>query len=264
MNRAIGIFDSGIGGLTVVRAIQQLLPQESIVYFGDTAHLPYGNKSAATIQAYVKRICKVLLQQQCKVIVIACNSATASASEQVKVEVGKQAHVLNVIDPMVAHLHQHFQGKTIGLIGTQRTVQSGIYVQKCKALLRGTQLCTLATPLLAPMIEEGFTQGKISQEVIHRYLQAPQLQGIEALILGCTHYAVIKDQIERFYPPTVAVLDATQLTALALQEYLATHQLLSTHKAAADRFLVSDLTADFERATHIFFGKPVHLERFVV
>ncbi len=257
----IGVFDSGIGGLTVARAIKQLLPQESIIYFGDTAHLPYGDKPAATIQAYAMRICDILLQEQCKAIVIACNSASAAAYDQIKAYVGKKSQVLSVIDPMVHYIREHFRGQTIGLIGTQQTVQSGVYEKKINALRQDIQLKALATPLLAPMIEEGFAQGKIFQELIHCYLQDPQLQGISALILGCTHYPVIKSQIEAFYQHQMAVVDATKLTALALKNFLIAHQLVSTQKKAKDRFIVSKLTADFEKATQPIFGKAVHLER---
>jgi glutamate racemase len=152
----IGIFDSGIGGLTVAHAITNHLPHESIIYFGDTAHLPYGDKSEAAIQAYSIKIADVLLKRGCKVIVIACNSASSAAYELLKEYVNTQAHVLNVIDPMVDYVATHFQNKKIGLIGTKRTVQSGIYQKKITESKKGIQLSSLATPLLAPMIEEGY------------------------------------------------------------------------------------------------------------
>ena len=258
--RPIGIFDSGIGGLTVARAVKDLLPQESIVYFGDTAHLPYGDKSTATIQAYALRICD-FLQKRCKVILSACNSAAAAAYDIVRAHVGPQVAVLNVIDPMVDYMGSQFQGQPIGLIGTQQTVQSGIYTQKLQALGQGIQLQALATPLLAPMIEAGFTQGAVSQEIIHNYLQNPILQQIKALILGCTHYPVIRAQLQAFYQDQVEVVEATTLAAKALQEFLARHQLLSNRAQAADHFIVSDLTPAFEAATRIFFNQPVHLEQ---
>ena len=245
-----------MGGLTVVRAIRQLLPQESIIYFGDTAHLPYGDKSADTIRARVSSICALLLQQSCKVIVVACNSAAAATYDQIQTYVGKDIHVLNVIDPMVQHLGTHFCGQAVGLIGTQQTVQSGIYARKVAALQQGIQLRALATPLLAPMVEAGF----VSEEVIHHYLQQPALQDISALVLGCTHYPLISSQIAAYYQRPMAVLDATHTTAAALKEFLTTNGLLSATKAHADRFLVSDLTAAFEKATQVFLGQPVRLE----
>ena len=261
MNRPVGIFDSGIGGLTVARAVKDRLPQESIVYFGDTAHLPYGDKSAATIQAYALRICDFLLQKHCKAILIACNSAAAAAYDTIRTHVGRQAIVLDVIEPMVDYIGHHLQGQTIGLIGTQQTVQSGVYTQKIQALGQGIQLQTLATPLLVPMIEAGFTQGTVSEEIIHNYLEHPGLQQIKALILGCTHYPVIKAQLQAFYEEQVAVIDATTLAAQALEQVLARHRLLSTSTAPEDHFIVSDLTPAFEAATRLFFRRPVHLEQ---
>src|SRR5688572_3597282 len=166
----IGIFDSGIGGLTVAHAIKKVLPGEHMIYFGDTAHLPYGDKSEAAIQAYSVRIANVLLQKGCKVIVIACNSASSAAYELLKEYVRKDTHIINVIDPMVALVGREFQGKNIGLIGTKRTVQSGVYLKKIQELNKGITLHSLATPLLAPMIEEGFFNNQISHEIIAQYL----------------------------------------------------------------------------------------------
>src|SRR5687767_15435011 len=125
-SQPIGIFDSGIGGLTVAHAIKKLLPFENMIYFGDTAHLPYGDKSEAAIQAYSVKIADILLQKGCKVIVIACNSASSAAYELLKEYVRRDIHIINVIDPMVNYVNSHFQDKHVGLIGTKRTVQSGV------------------------------------------------------------------------------------------------------------------------------------------
>jgi glutamate racemase len=212
------------------------------------------------IQSYSLRACDLLLQKHCKVILIACNSASAAAYDLIRVHVGKRAAVLNVIDPMVDYIGSQFKGQFIGLIGTQQTVQSGVYEKKIQALSLGIQLQALATPLLVPMIEAGFTQ-KINQAIIYNYLQSPVLQQIKALILGCTHYPVIKTQIQAFYQHQLAVVDATAITATYVQHFLARHQLLSTRLRAKDHFMVSALTADFEKATRIFFGQEVHLEQ---
>lgn len=263
MNGPIGIFDSGIGGLTVARAVKDLLPQESILYFGDTAHLPYGDKAVATVQAHAIRICNFFLQRRCKVILIACNSASAVAYDVVCAHVGKRAVVLNVIDPMIDYIGSQFQDQLIGLIGTQQTIHSGVYEEKIQALRLGVRLKALATPLLVPMSEAKFTQG-ISLETIHNYLKNPALRYIKALILGCTHYAVIKTQIKAFYQHRLSVIDATTITATYLQRFLLRRQLLNTRLPAEDHFVASALTVDFEKATHIFFGHKVHLERLLV
>lgn len=257
----IGIFDSGIGGLTVAHAIREKLPQESLVYFGDTAHLPYGDKSEASIQAYSVKIAEVLLRKGCKVIVIACNSASSAAYDLLTEYVQKEAKVINVIDPMVELVTRQFTDKKVGLIGTKRTVQSGIYGKKIKAAEKGITLQSLATPLLAPMIEEGYFNNKISHDIIEAYLQDPSLRDIDALILACTHYPLIMNEISSFYAQKVAILDSSAVVARALQEYLKQEGLLST-SPPRDAFLVSDYTESFESSTRLFFQKTVHLEKY--
>ena len=257
----IGIFDSGIGGLTVAKAIKELLPNESIVYFGDTAHLPYGDKSEAAIQAYSIKIANILLLKGCKVIVIACNSASSASYELLKEYVRKDAHIINVIDPMVEFVIEHFAGKRIGLIGTKRTVQSNIYSRKIEEANCGITLQSLATPLLAPMIEEGFFNNQISHEIIAQYLSDETLTDIEALVLACTHYPLIKKEIISFYQNKVTVLDSAQVVAQALQRYLAYNQLLNDTENQGNHFFVSDYTESFEASTRLFFGEKVILER---
>ncbi len=258
----IGIFDSGIGGLTVAHAIRNLLPQERIIYFGDTAHLPYGDKSEAAIQAYSIRIADVLLKKGCKVIVIACNSASSAAYELLK-EYVRGIKIINVIDPMIRWVTTHFQNSRIGLIGTKRTVQSGVYVRKIEEANRGIRLHQVSTPLLAPMIEEGFFNNQISHEIIAQYLSSPELTGIDGLILACTHYPLIRTEISDFYKnQQVTVLDSSEVVALALKEYLTTAGLLTPAGQGIDQFLVSDYTESFEASTRLFFGKHVHLEEY--
>ena len=262
--RPIGVFDSGIGGLTVARAVAQVLPHERLVYFGDTAHLPYGDKSTAAIQAYAVKICDLLLKQQCKVILIACNSASAAAYELVREYVGSKAQVLNVIDPIVAHVGQAYAGRTVGLIGTKQTVNSNVYRKKIDDLDAGVELRSLATPLLAPMIEEGFFNDSIASNVIETYLSNPALDGIEALVLACTHYPLIKQQIAEFYQGRTEVLDASDVVARHVRQYLETQLLLAGagEKPLRHHFYVSDFTRSFEESTRIFFGQEVHLEHY--
>jgi glutamate racemase len=257
----IGVFDSGIGGLTVAHAIQKLLPHENMIYFGDTAHLPYGDKSEAAIQAYSIKIADVLLKKGCKVIVIACNSASSAAYELLKEYVRKDAHILNVIDPMVDLITRHYEGKTVGLIGTKRTIQSGIYTNKIKEASKGIHLQSLATPLLAPMIEEGFFNNQISHEIIAQYLEDPVLKNTEALVLACTHYPLIKKEISSFYNGRVDVLDSAVVVAEALQNYLTENSLLNPNGQPSHHFFVSDYTEAFEASTRLFFHEKVTLER---
>jgi glutamate racemase len=260
----IGIFDSGIGGLTVAKAIVERLPHESIIYFGDTVHLPYGDKSAATIQGYARSIVDMLLAQGCKMIVIACNSASAAAYDFVKEYVGKRALVLNVVDPMIAFLQKQYadNGKRVGLIGTKQTVNSQIYPQKLAALQVHIDLCALATPLLVPAIEEGFSEHEIIDHLLREYLSRPELRGINALVLGCTHYPVIRDKIARFYANQIEIIDSSPLVAREVEAQLVAHNLLHDISGNATRsFYVSDLTTAFADKAKLFFGKDVRLEK---
>lgn len=258
----IGIFDSGIGGLTVAHAVTTLLPNENIIYFGDTAHLPYGDKSSSAIQAYSIKICNVLLQQKCKVILIACNSASAAAYELVREYVGSKAKVMNVIDPVIDYLSKTYPEKTIGLIGTKQTINSNIYKKKIDNLAKQITLKSLATPLLAPMIEEGFFNNTISESIIQEYLRNIALDDIEALILGCTHYPLIKTQIEHYYQGKVNVLDTSEIVAKSVEKYLSENENLNVLNAHIKHFYVSDYTKSFETSTKIFFGEQIHLEHY--
>jgi glutamate racemase len=259
--QAIGIFDSGIGGLTVAHAIQQALPNERMIYFGDTAHLPYGDKSEAAIQAYSIKIADVLLKMHCKVIVIACNSASSAAYHLLKEYVGKRAHIINVIDPMVELVSHQFAGKSVGLIGTKRTVQSNVYAQKIEALSQNISLHQVATPLLVHMIEEGFFDNRISHDIIDQYLSETSLQKIDALILACTHYPLIKKEISAYYQERVTILDSSEAVATSLKEYLVKEHLMNNIPNPRHQFLVSDYTESFEASTKLFFGQVVHLEK---
>jgi glutamate racemase len=259
----IGIFDSGIGGLTVAYAVSQLLPHERIVYFGDTAHLPYGDKSTAAIQSYAIKICDVLLKNNCKVILIACNSASAAAYQLVKEYVGSRAKVMNVIDPAVNYVSNKYEGKTVGLIGTKKTVQSNVYRKRLDKSSKQIELKALATPLLVPMIEEGFFNNKITQSIIENYLSDDTLKGIEALILGCTHYPLIKKEIELYYTNAVEVIDSSKVVAEALKDYLVKNDLLNAGTAEVKHnFYVSDYTRSFAETTRIFFKQEVALEHY--
>ena len=261
-NNPIGIFDSGVGGLTVVNAVTKLLPNESIVYFGDTAHYPWGDKSTAAIQAYSVKICDMLLKQNCKLILIACNSASAAAFELLKEYIGAKAKVIDVIEPVINYLREQYPRRTIGLIGTKQTINSNVYKKKLDALDLGIKLYSLATPLLVPLIEEGFADNKITEQTIHEYLSQANLQQIEALILGCTHYPLIKKHIQNFYQNKVSIIDSCEIVAKSVKDFLSYHNLLNTSKNPKRVFYVSDYTETFAEHTKIFFSADSHLEQY--
>jgi len=261
----IGIFDSGIGGLTHAHALTSLMPKEAIIYFGDTAHLPYGDKSAIAIQSYAVKICHLLLEKKCKLILIACNSASAAAYDLVKAYVGSKAIVVNVIDPVIDNLGENWQNKTVGLIGTKQTINSGIYEKKANLLNKNIKIQSLATPLLAPMIEEGFFNNRISEHIIKEYLDQNVLAEIDGLILGCTHYPLIKKQIEAYYKGSIPIIDTSIIVAEYIQELLQREEMLHTStERGSQQFFVSDFTESFEKATQIFYGEAIKLTQYSI
>ncbi|MBG0858806.1 MAG: glutamate racemase [Bacteroidales bacterium] len=256
----IGIFDSGVGGLTVAHAIKQILPGENLVYFGDTAHLPYGDKSADSIRSYSRRITEFLLENNSKVVLVACNSASSSAFDSLQKEFGGRTIMIDVIDPVVEYLRTRNFSK-IGVIGTKRTISSGTYEKKVKESSPATGVVSLATPLLVPMIEEGFIYDDISNAIIRTYLSDSSLSGIEALVLGCTHYPIIKNQINKFFNFNVEVIDSARIVSSLLRDTLEKNNLLNNSLKVRDQFFVSDYTTYFEKIARMFFEAEINLKK---
>ena len=259
-DQPIGIFDSGVGGLTVAHAIKQILPGESLVYFGDTAHLPYGDKSAESIRYYSHRITEFLLQHNSKVIVVACNSASASAFDSLKKEFEGKTIIIDVIDPVVDYMSTKSFNK-IGVIGTKRTISSGTYEKKIKEKSPSINVVSMATPLLVPMIEEGFIFDDISNAIIRSYLSNESLAGIQALILGCTHYPIIKNQISKIFNFNIEVVDSARIVSMILREALEKNNLLNDSGIVKDQFFISDYTDYFEKIARMFFEGEINLKK---
>lgn len=257
-NKSIGIFDSGIGGLTVAKAIQKALPEEHIVYFGDTAHLPYGDKSADAIRYYSLRISKFLLEHDCKMIIIACNSASSAAYHTLLDFYDGPTIFINVVDPLVDMVVEK-NYNNIGVIATKATIRSNIYKDKIKHKLQNSSIFSLATPLLVPMIEEGFYRGDISSTIIDNYLGRKEFKDIEVLLLACTHYPLIKNEIIDYFDHKVDVLDSTDVVTLAARSALkATHQL--AEKRTKDHtFYFSEYTEAFEENAKKFYGEAIDI-----
>ncbi len=256
----IGIFDSGIGGLTVAQAIRRELPNESLVYFGDTTHLPYGDKSAASIRGFGTRIGDELVEQGCKAIVIACNTASSFAEKQIRAHIGEKALVMGVISPIAEYLSKKEQKGPVGVIGTKGTIRSRVYVRSLRKMLPDVRVISRSTPLLAPMIEEGFYNNNISRTIIHSYLDVPAFKDIDTLVLGCTHYPLIKDEISEFYKGQVEIVDPAEVVAISIGNALQEKGLLSRDRKSPDHFMVSDKTEAFENSTRSFFGDRLELE----
>lgn len=260
----VGIFDSGIGGLTVANAVSKLLPNEEIIYFGDTAHLPYGDKSAEAIQHYSLRITDFLLEKNCKLLLIACNTASAAAFDTVREHVNGKVPLLNVIDPVVEAVAADLTIKKIGIIGTKGTIKSGVYEHKLKALRPELETVALATALLASMIEAGFYNNSVSQAVINSYLAYPDFSDIQGMILACTHYPLIKKEVASYFNQRIKIFDSNDLVAEKVKASLTALNLLNDQPANPHHFFVSDYTESFEQTTRIFFQGDVHLEHCAI
>ncbi len=259
-SQPIGVFDSGVGGLTVAKEIKRLLPNEDIIYFGDTKHLPYGEKSKEAIVQYSTKITQFLLDQNCKAIVIACNTATANALTEVMALVNKKVPVIDVINPVAEKVSFEIHNN-IGVIATKATVNSGLYKKSIRKHNKFIKVDELATPLLVPAIEEGFKNHPITHSIIYNYLSNSKLKNIETLILGCTHYPLLLDEIKQYYGNRVRVIDSPNIVANQLKMILEKHHLLndSQHKGIY-RFYLSDITKNFEKISKKFFGKTIDLE----
>lgn len=258
MNKPIGIFDSGVGGLTVAKAIAEALPNETLIYFGDTAHLPYGDKSKESIRHYSIRIAQFLLAKQCKALVIACNTASAHAYDAL-VEEFPDVPIINVIDPTAMYCANKFKKGKVGVIATRGTTKSRVYTRRIKKFNPDLSVPQNATPLLVPMIEEGYFNNNISQTIINSYLSARNFKDIQALILGCTHFPLIKSEVENYFKGKVEVLDSASVVAKFLKEELAREGILNEKKEKPDQFFISDYTKSFEATSKIFFGEKIQL-----
>ena len=221
--RPIGVFDSGIGGLTVVAALRKILPNESIHYLGDTARVPYGGKSAATVQRYSSEIAALLLEDDAKAIVVACNTASALAlpmlDEQLPVS------VTGVIAPGAQAAIAATRNGHIGVIGTRATIKSGAYERALRQLDAGVRVSARACPLLVPLIEEGWLESRVTDQVLTQYLQPLLDDGIDTLVLGCTHYPLLRPAISRFLGQAVTLVDSAENCAKAVRELLVRQKL---------------------------------------
>jgi glutamate racemase len=255
MNSApIGIFDSGIGGLTVARAIYERLPQESTIYFGDTARVPYGPKSPDTVKRYSLEILHWLLDQGVKAVVIACNTSTAHALRTL--QEATPVPVLGVIKPGARAAVAAGDSGPIGVIGTAGTIASGAYNRAIQALAPGIQVVQRACPLFVPFVEEGWFDHPAAELVAAEYLGELRQACVRALVLGCTHYPLLKPLLQRVMGPEVRLIDSGQATAAALESILQDKSLQAPAGTAVyHRFVVSDDEARFRQVGARFIGE---------
>lgn len=258
-NQPIGIFDSGIGGLTVAKAIENLLPNEQIIYVGDTKHMPYGDKSAENIKAYCKKIVEFLINKDVKLIVIACNTASSVAASYLRELFWKEVEIIGVIRPVIQSIIEK-KYKKLGIIGTKGTIQSNIYETLFREYGSDIELFQLATPLLAPMIEEGIFGNDVSYKILDQYLKNEHFNDKEAILLACTHYPMIKDDVDNYFNHEKAILDNAKPMAETVKSYLESQQLLSTERKSMNHFYVTEMTENFEATSTLFHGSKIQIE----
>lgn len=249
----IGVFDSGIGGLTVAKAIYERLPAESTIYFGDTARVPYGPKSPETVRRYSLEILRWLLAQEVKAVVIACNTSTAHALETLRAE--SPVPVVGVIDPGAVAALRASRGGAIGVIGTVGTIASNAYARAIHGISPAARVVQQACPLFVPLVEEGWFEHAAAELVAVEYL-APLCQAVvDTLVLGCTHYPLLKPLLQRVMGPGVQLIDSAQETANELARVLDAQGLAAADgRPAVHRFAVSDDEARFRQVGARFIG----------
>jgi glutamate racemase len=224
-NRPIGVFDSGIGGLTVVKALRDLLPSEKIIYLGDTARVPYGSKSPSTVERYSVEIAEMLMERNAKVIVVACNTASSVALP--KLEQSCTVSVIGVIRPGAEAAVAVTRNGHVGVIGTRATIKSGAYEKTLRTLDSSLKVTSQACPLLVPLIEEGWLEDPLTDRVIARYLEPLIEKGIDTLVLGCTHYPLLSSAIQRALEGEVTLVDSARNCAVAVQQLLSQQSIQS-------------------------------------
>ncbi|HEY5039118.1 MAG TPA: glutamate racemase [bacterium] len=254
-HRPIGIFDSGLGGLTVVKAIQKELPREKLVYFGDTARIPYGTKSPDTIIRYSKQIIRFLLKhEKVKCVVVACNTSSAWALKDIRKEF--KIPILGVIDPGATAAVEVTRNGRIGVIGTEGTIYSRAYPEAIHHLRPNAKVFAKACPLFVPLVEEGKLSGTVVESIAREYLRPLLKAGIDTLLLGCTHYPLLRKTLSKLAGKKVRIVDSAEETALSLHHDLQTLGIeLSGHGGGT--YYVSDLSRKFKENAQRFLGRHI-------
>lgn len=253
----IGIFDSGVGGLTVVKEIKKLLPDIPIIYFGDTARLPYGNKSSETIQKYSQEIVDFLRGKGCKTIVIACNSASALAADYVR-EKNPDLKIYDVVSSGAEAVSETTKSKKVGVIGTTATINSSIYKKKITEINPEIEIFTQACPLFVPLVEENWIKRPETKKIARVYLRDLKLKKVDALLLGCTHYPLLEKIIKGVMGRrTILVSSGKKLAEELKKEKI-------DYEKSAGKYYVSDLTEHFAGLAEKILGERVKIEKIAL
>ncbi|MDD4995303.1 MAG: glutamate racemase [Patescibacteria group bacterium] len=258
----IGIFDSGIGGLTVARELMRQIPEAGIIYFGDTARYPYGNKSKQTIERYALQDAHFLISQGAKIIVVACNTASALAIDALQAEISLP--LFEVITPAVEKAVRVTASKNVGVIGTRGTVNSSIYASKIHDIDPQIKVASQACPLFVPLVEEGWLRRPETKKIVRAYLAPLKAQGIDTLILGCTHYPLLKSQIQEKIGRRVKLVDSAEEVVSRIVEYIKNNPAIKNQITGQSRFYLSDVSSHTEGIASKWLGRAVKFEQAVV
>lgn len=254
--RAIGIFDSGVGGLTVLRELHRQVPAEFLIYLGDTARVPYGTKSAQTVRRYAQEAARFLNSQKVKLLVVACNTASAVALQDLA-EIHRLP-VVGVIEPGARRALEVTANGRVGVIGTEGTVRSGAYERALQAGDPAVEVFSAACPLFVPLAEEGWADHRVAHLAAVEYLASLLDRGVDTLVLGCTHYPLLKQTLQEVVGPGVTLIDSAEETAKEVARLLTREQLAQQDPSAGStRYFVTDLPDRFERVGGRFFGTPL-------
>jgi glutamate racemase len=254
-NRPIGVFDSGLGGLTVVKALKKTLPCEDIVYLGDTARLPYGTKSAEAIQRFAIQDTEFLFSRNVKLVIVACHSASSVALDELQKRY--KLPILGVIDPGARAAVEATRNNRIGVIGTSLTIGSGSYERAIRRYRRDVEIVAKSTPLFVPLAEEGWLDNDVAYRTAATYLKPFRAEGIDTLLLGCTHYPLLRPVIARTLGPRIRLVDSAEETALSARALLDGLSLRHEPAKSGCRFYLSDLSPNFREICSRFLGEPV-------
>ena len=266
-SKSIGVFDSGFGGITILREIIQKLPQYNYVYLGDTARTPYGSRSKNIVYEFSTQAVEFLFQKNCQLIILACNTASAEALRKIQQEYLQKfqpsnKRVLGVIIPTVEIASTTTKNKKIGVIATEGTVASQIFIKEIKKINPKIQVSEIACPLLVPIIEAGESDDRIIKPILEKYLQPLINQKIDTLILGCTHYSILENKIKNILPPHIQILSEPKIVAQKLEDYLKRHAKIEGElaKESEIKFFTTDLTYKFQKLGSQFFGKEIKVQ----
>ncbi len=250
-HRSVGIFDSGVGGLTVFKEISCLLPGENLIYLGDTARVPYGTKSVETVCRYALEAAEFLVDKGVKLLVVACNTASAVALPSLRERF--QLPVIGVIEPGARRAAQS-KNRKVGVIGTEGTINSSRYPEAIRVLLPDAQITSAACPLFVPLAEEGWADHEVARLAAREYLQPLLASQVDTLVLGCTHYPLLRNTLSHVLGDSVVLVDSAEETAKSVQQLFQQQGLLNPQNGGQRTFFVTDVPTRFERVGRAFLG----------